>query len=163
VSATITDDTVIVKGPKGQLSQSIMGLVSVELDGDTIHVKRDNESKPSRSRHGLMRSLVYNMVQGVHAGFVKELEVKGVGWKAEAKGNVLEMHLGFSHPIAYPIPAGIEVVTDKASKIKVSGIDKQQVGQVAAEIRSFRPPDHYKGKGVRYVGEMVRIKAGKTA
>jgi len=163
VSVTTSTSHVEVKGPKGNLSQKIVDMVSVDVADNVVTVKRANESKPARANHGLMRALVNNMVVGVSAGFKKELSVIGVGYRADVKGKKLVMQLGYSHPIEYPIPAGIEIQVDKSGKITVSGIDKQQVGQVSAEIRGFRKPDHYKGKGVRYVDEYVRIKQGKSA
>jgi len=156
-------DPVVVKGPKGQLSQFVVPLVQVEVKGEEVVVTRANESKPARANHGLMRSLIQNMVTGVNTGFRKDLEVHGVGYRADVKGNKLVLTLGYSHPIEFAIPQGVEVKADKSGKISVTGFDKQLVGQVAANIRDFRRPDHYKGKGIRYVGEYVRIKAGKTA
>ena len=137
------------------------GVQFVQEDG-VLSLTRDNETKQVRANHGLMRALVMNMVLGVSQGFKKELEIRGVGYRAAVKGSNLEMNLGYSHPIVFQIPKGIEIKVDK-SIISVSGISKQQVGQVAANIRDYRKPDHYKGKGVRYVGEYVRLKAGKTA
>ena len=163
VSATIGSDSVTIKGPKGQLTQSIVGLVSVAQEGDAVVVTRANDSKPAKANHGLMRALINNMVTGVDKGFTKALLVQGVGYRADVKGSNLVMALGYSHPIEFAIPDGITITADKQNKITVTGIDKQQVGQVAAKIRSFREPDHYKGKGVRYEGEYVRLKAGKSA
>ncbi len=163
VSATIAAGNITVKGPKGQLEQSLVRLVSVSQDGDSVVVLRDNDSKPARANHGLMRSLINNMVEGVSNGFSKSLLVQGVGYRADVKGGKLVMALGYSHPIEYVIPNGVSIEADKTNKITVSGIDKQQVGQVAAVIRGFRKPDHYKGKGVRYEGEYVRLKAGKSS
>ncbi len=153
-----------VKGPKGSLSQKIAHGISFNKDGDELHVVRANNSVPVRSAHGLMRALLANMVTGVTKGFTKELEIIGVGYKAETKGRTLVMNLGFSHPINYPFPDGIEIVVNPKdrTKVAVQGIDKETVGQVAAELRGYRPPDSYKGKGVRYVGETVRLKAGKS-
>jgi len=163
VTATVAGDEVKVKGPKGELSQSIVDRVSVAVEGDAVQVSRDDDSRPSRANHGLMRALVANMVDGVEKGFEKKLEVIGVGYRADVKGKNLVMNLGFSHLIEYPIPDGISIDVDKQNVITVQGVDKQQVGQVAAEIRGFRKPDSYKGKGVRYLGEYIRIKAGKSA
>ena len=153
-----------VKGPKGSLSRKIAHGISFNKDGDVLHVVRANNSVPVRSAHGLMRALLANMVTGVTKGFTKELEIIGVGYKAETKGRTLVMNLGFSHPINYPFPDGIEIVVNPKdrTKVAVQGIDKETVGQVAAELRGYRPPDSYKGKGVRYVGETVRLKAGKS-
>ncbi len=163
VAVTANASSVEVKGPKGSLSQAIVSLVSVSVDDNIVTVTRANDSKPARANHGLMRALVNNMVVGVSEGFKKELTVIGVGYRADVKGKNLVMQLGYSHPVNYPIPNGIGIQVDKSNNITVSGIDKQQVGQVSAEIRAFRKPDHYKGKGVRYVGEYVRIKQGKSS
>lgn len=163
VSVDITPERVQVKGPKGTLEQATVALVSVRSEDNTILVDRADESRPARANHGLMRALVANMVTGVSTGFTKRLEIQGVGYRAETKGQTLVMQLGYSHPINYAIPQGISIDVDKGGKITVTGIDKQQVGQVAAVIRGFRPPDHYKGKGVRYENERVLIKQGKTA
>lgn len=163
VTVDVGDDNVSVKGPKGQLVQArVAGIQFVQADG-TLSLTRDNDTKQIRANHGLMRSLVANMVQGVSQGFKKDLEIRGVGYRAAVKGSNLEMNLGYSHPIVFQIPKGIEIKVDKNTNISITGIDKQQVGQVAANIRDYRKPDHYKGKGVRYVGEYVRLKAGKTA
>lgn len=163
VNITVGDDKVTVKGPKGELSQSIVDNVSVAISDGVLVVDRANESKPVRANHGLMRALINNMVVGVTKGFENKLEVIGVGYRADVKGSRLVMNLGYSHPIDFAIPAGITITADKQNVVTVTGIDKQQVGQVAAVIRGFRKPDHYKGKGVRYQGEHVRIKAGKSA
>jgi len=163
VTIDVGGDNVTVKGPKGQLVQArVIGIQFVQTDG-TLSLTRDNETKQVRANHGLMRSLVANMVEGVTQGFKKDLEIRGVGYRAAVKGSNLEMNLGYSHPIVFKIPKGIEIKVDKNTSISVTGIDKQQVGQVAANIRDYRKPDHSKGKGVRYVGEYVRLKAGKTA
>jgi len=152
-----------VKGPKGQLTQQIVDGISFEVDEGRVQVNRSGDSKQFRANHGLMRALLNNMVTGVSAGFTKNLEIIGVGYKAEIKGNKAVFSLGFSHPIEFPFPEGVKVTVDKNTKVSVSGISKEAVGQAASEIRGFRPPDAYKGKGVRYEGEYVRIKAGKTA
>jgi len=162
VTITVGDE-VVVKGPKGNLSQKMVAYVAVKLDGDQLVVTRKDDSKPSRANHGLMRSLIQNMVTGVTKGFEKKLKVIGVGYRADVKGNKLVMNLGYSHPIEFDIPAGISIEADKNNDITVRGPSKQQVGQVAAVIRGYRKPDHYKGKGVRYADEHVRIKAGKSA
>ena len=163
VNVTVGDDKVTVKGPKGELSQSFVDNIGVEINDGVLFVTRANESKPVRANHGLMRALINNMVVGVTKGFEKKLEVIGVGYRADVKGSKLVMNLGYSHPINFAIPAGITITADKQNVVTVTGIDKQQVGQVAAVIRGFRKPDHYKGKGVRYLGEHVRIKTGKSA
>jgi large subunit ribosomal protein L6 len=156
-------DVVAVKGPKGQLSQRVVDLVSVKVEGEEVVVTRADDSKPSRAYHGLMRSLIQNMVTGVSEGFEKKLQIIGVGYRADVKGKKLVMNLGYSHPIEFDIPDGIEIAVDKQNFVTIKGADKQQVGQVAAVIRGYRKPDHYKGKGVRYADEQVRIKAGKSA
>ncbi len=163
VDVSVGDDAVTVKGPKGQLTQSIVSYVSVVVEDGNIVVNRASDSKPARANHGLMRALLSNMVTGVTTGFEKKLSVIGIGYRADVKGNQLVMQLGYSHPIEFSIPSGISIDVDKKNNISVKGVDKQQVGQVAAEIRAFRQPDHYKGKGVRYSDEYVRIKAGKSA
>ena len=163
VTVQVADDSVTVKGPKGELNQARVACIQFKIEDNIVTLTRDNETKQVRANHGLMRSLVANMVQGVSAGYKKDLEIRGVGSRAAVKGSNLEMNLGYSHPIVFPIPKGIEIKVDKNTNISIFGIDKQQVGQVAANIRDYRKPDHYKGKGVRYVGEYVRLKAGKTA
>lgn len=163
VTVDLKGQSVSVKGPKGELHQFIPAHVDVALEGNTVVVTRHNDAKPSRANHGLTRALIANMVHGVSKGFEKKLEILGVGYRAEVKGSNLVMNLGYSHQVEYPIPQGIQITVDKTTKLVVLGIDKQQVGQVAAKIRSFRPPDSYKGKGVRYVDEHVRLKAGKSA
>jgi len=163
VTIDVGSDKVTVKGPKGQLSQALVQHVSVSLEEEGVVVQRANDSKPSRANHGLMRSLINNMVVGVSAGFEKKLAVIGVGYRADVRGSQLVMNLGYSHPVDFTIPDGVKISVDKQNIITVSGIDKQQVGQVAAEIRAWRKPDSYKGKGVRYVDEYVRLKAGKSA
>ena len=162
VSVTLGDE-VTVKGPKGQLSAKLVAMVTVEQTDGTLVFSRSNNSKQAKSNHGLMRSLVNNMVVGVTAGFTKNLEVHGVGYRADVRGKNLVLNLGYSHPIEHAIPDGVTVVADKGGKITVSGSDKQLVGQVAAEIRSYRRPDAYKGKGIRYSDEYIRLKAGKSA
>lgn len=158
-------DVVTIKGPKGQLEQSIVDGITVAVDDGVIVVSRNSDSKPVRAKHGLMRALLNNMVVGVTKGFERKLEIIGVGYKAESKGKSVTFNLGYSHPIEFTPPDGVTVLVDKSknNKLTVSGIDKQAVGQVAANIRGFRKPDSYKGKGVRYVGEYIRLKAGKAA
>lgn len=163
VDVQISGQTVTVKGPKGQLSRELSELVSISQDGDTLQVERVDDSRGARAMHGLTRSLVANMVTGVTEGFRKELDIVGVGYRAQAKGsNALELALGFSHPVNVTAPEGIEFVVPQPTRIEVHGIDKQLVGQVAADIRAWRKPEPYKGKGVRYVDEYVRRKAGKA-
>jgi len=161
VEARIEAGIVKVKGPKGELSQAIVDRVSVVVEDDNILVKRQGDDRRSRSFHGLMRSLIANMVAGVSDGFSKSLEVNGVGYRAEVSGKTLNMNLGFAHQVNCPIPEGIAIQVDK-NKITVQGIDKQLVGSVAAKIRSYRPVEPYKGKGIKYADEYVLRKAGKA-
>ena len=163
IKVTVNDDVVEVQGPKGTLSEKLLPGIDVTVDGNEVTVSRTGSDGPARARHGLVRSLVANAVQGVSEGFKKELEVVGVGYRGEVSGRNLELSLGYSHPVVFPMPEGIDIEIDKQNKITVSGIDKQAVGQVAAEIRELRKPDAYKGKGIRYAGERVRIKEGKSA
>ena len=164
VDVTIAGSHVIVKGPKGSLERELPGGVTVRQDGEELIVERPDEERESKAMHGLSRSLLNNMVIGVTEGFRKELEIVGVGYRAQPKGkNRLELQLGFSHPIEVQAPDGIEFDVPQPTSVAVIGIDKQVVGQVAAEIRAYRKPEPYKGKGVRYVGEYVRRKAGKAA
>ncbi len=152
-----------VKGPKGEIRQHIpLGIDIAVVDGE-VRCTRTDDKPASRSNHGLVRMLVANQVTGVTEGFERKLSIIGVGYKAEAKGKKLILNLGFSHPVEHPFPDGIEIKTPEPTKIVVSGIDKQRVGQTAAEIRGYRPPEPYKGKGVRYEDEVVRKKAGKSA
>ncbi len=151
-----------VQGPKGELTREVKPGIHIEIEGDILRVRRENEDRRVRGYHGLYRALIYNMVLGVSKGYEKKLEVMGVGYRAEVKGRELHMLLGFSHPVVFPIPEGIQISVDR-SFISVQGIDKQQVGEVAAEIRSIRPPEPYKGKGIRYADEVLRRKAGKAA
>ncbi|MBT6068150.1 50S ribosomal protein L6 [Candidatus Peregrinibacteria bacterium] len=157
--------TVYVKGPKGELSMEINPDMKIILEEGIIRVERPSDEKEHRSLHGLTRSLLSNMVEGVTKGFEKKLEILGVGYRAQLQGTKLILSLGHSHPIEYPSPEGIKIEMDPEKKniIIISGIDKQKVGQTAAEIREFRKPEPYKGKGVRYLGEYVRRKAGKSA
>ena len=163
VDITVSGGEITVKGPKGSLTQQIPGDITVRQDGDTLLVERPDDTRTNRALHGLVRALVANMVEGVTNEFTKSLEIIGVGYRATAKGNDgLELALGYSHPITYQAPAGVTFEVPSPTSILVRGIDKQQVGQVAAEIRDFRKPEPYKGKGVRYVGEYVVRKAGKA-
>jgi len=154
--------TVTVKGPKGSLSQELPGGINAEIADGKILVKRRDDSKPQRALHGLTRALLNNAVVGVTKGFSKDLEIQGVGYRAQVAGTTVSFTLGYTHPIEFPIPSGIQIAIEKQTKLTVTGIDRQQVGHVAAKIRSLRPPDVYKGKGVRYANEQVRKKAGKT-
>ncbi len=150
------------EGPKGKVSTTIIDGISLNIDAGIIAVSRADDSRDLRSRHGLIRSLVANAVHGANEGFTKVLEIVGVGYKAEVKGRELHMALGYSHPVVYSIADGIDVEVEKNNRITIRGADKQKVGQVAAEIRSQRPPDAYKGKGIRYSGEILRLKVGKA-
>ena len=164
VDVTIDGSTVRVKGPKGQLEHTVVGDVTVAREGDDLVVTRADDARSNRSLHGLQRTLISNMVVGVSEGFVKELEIVGVGYRAAAKGpNALELALGFSHPVNINAPDGITFEVPQPTRIIVRGYDKQQVGQVAADIRKIRKPEPYKGKGIRYAGERVLRKAGKSA
>ncbi len=163
VDVSVAGDTVTVKGPKGSLTQTLPPVVTVEVDDGTVSVSRANDERKSKALHGLMRSLVNNMVLGVSEGFRKDLEIVGVGYRANAKGPAkLELSLGYSHSITVDAPEGVTFDVPEPTKIGVLGIDKQIVGQVAAEIRSLRKPEPYKGKGVRYAGERIIRKAGKA-
>jgi large subunit ribosomal protein L6 len=153
---------VSVAGPKGSLSWQLPKGVSVAVEGSQVVVNRASEDRFDRAKHGLSRALLANMVTGVSDGFVKSLEINGVGFKAAVKGDNLDLSLGFSHPVLFPIPQGIKVTVTDNTKVKVEGIDRQLVGQVAANIRGYYPPEPYKGKGVRYAGEHVERKEGKT-
>lgn len=152
-----------VKGPKATLERALPKEMKVEQEGDEVRVVRPSDSGEHRSLHGLTRTLIANMVEGVTEGFSKQLEIHGVGYRAIAKGNDVELSLGFSHPVLYPAPEGITLEVPAPNRINVSGANKELVGQVAAEIRGLRSPDPYKQKGVRYAGEYIRKKAGKTA
>jgi large subunit ribosomal protein L6 len=163
VKVKIEENQITVTGPKGELTQIIHPSMVMETDQDRVVVKRPSDNKFHRSLHGLTRSLIANMVAGVSSEYQKILEIQGIGYKAELLGKKLKLSLGLSHPILFSPPEGMKIQLDGPNKIRVTGIDKQLVGVVAAKIRSFRPPEPYKGKGIRYEGEMVRKKAGKTA
>jgi large subunit ribosomal protein L6 len=163
VDVTIDGAHVTVKGPKGTLSHTVPAPITVERAEDgTLQVTRPNDERASRSLHGLTRTLVANMVAGVTEGYTKKLEIVGTGYRVIAKGTDLEFALGFSHPVVIPAPEGISFAVETPTRFSVSGIDKQQVGEVAAKLRKLRKPDPYKGKGVRYEGEVIRRKAGKA-
>jgi large subunit ribosomal protein L6 len=158
------DGTVVrVKGPRGELSQGVSRDLSIEREDSTLLVKRPTDRPEHRALHGLTRSLIFNMVEGVTNGFEKRLEIQGVGYRAQLKGNTLELALGFSHPVRVEAPAGIDFEVPVPTQVIVRGIDKQAVGEVAARIRKLRPPEPYKGKGVRYADEYVARKVGKRA
>ena len=150
------------QGPKGKLDLSVHPRISVKVANDHIEVTRPTDIRTDRALHGLTRSLIQNMVNGVTNGFMKELEIVGVGFKAQVKGKVLSLNLGFTHPIDYNIPEGITITCPNPTRVVVSGLDKQKVGQVSAEIRLMHEPEPYKGKGIHYVGEVIRRKQGKT-
>jgi large subunit ribosomal protein L6 len=163
VDVTIDGADITVKGPKGTLTHTVPAPISVEKAEDgTLQVTRPNDERMSRSLHGLTRTLVANMVAGVTDGYTKKLEIVGTGYRVIAKGSDLEFALGFSHPVIIPAPEGISFAVETPTRFSVSGIDKQQVGEVAAKLRKLRKPDPYKGKGVRYEGEVIRRKAGKA-
>lgn len=162
VTVTIEGQHVAVKGPKGELARVLPAEVTVEQEGETILVKRRNESRPARQRHGLSRTLVANMVDGVSQGFQKRLEIQGVGYRAQVQGRNLILNVGYSKPVEIAPPEGIQLAVENNTNVIVSGIDKEVVGNTAAQIREVRPPEPYKGKGIRYAGEVVRRKAGKT-
>lgn len=154
--------TLHVSGPKGELTSPVPpGISMVEEDG-TVRFERANDQKQTRAYHGLARALAANAVRGVHEGYNRDLRIEGIGYRAKMEGKMLVLQLGFSHPVDFPVPDGIELNVEDQTKIRVSGIDKQQVGEVAAQIRRVRPPDPYKGKGVRYADEVVRKKVGKA-
>ena len=161
VTATLTDSSLTVKGPKGELSMDFVEDVTVSQGEDGITVKPRDESKKARAMWGMQRALVANLVQGVSAGFEKDLELVGVGYRAQMQGQALKLSLGLSHDVIYDAPEGITIACSKPTEVKISGADKQRVGQVAAEIRRFRPPEPYKGKGIKYAGEYIRRKEGK--
>ncbi len=162
VTTTIKGDAITVKGPRGELTRTLPPDMSVKLEGDTLIVNRPDDSKKHRAFHGLTRSLLANMVQGVSKGFEKNLEIVGVGFRAEKTGNNITLRLGFSHPVEVkPLP-GITLAVEGTNKIKVSGVNKETVGEMAAEIRDLRIRDIYKGKGIRYAGEKVHLKPGKA-
>ncbi|MEK9506523.1 50S ribosomal protein L6 [Gaopeijia maritima] len=163
VDVTLDGQTIRVKGSKGELSLDVHPEMSVEVDDGEIRVQRPSDLGRHKALHGLTRSLIANMVEGVTQGFTRTLEIVGVGYKAEAKGKSVTLNLGFSHPVEFEPPEGVTVETPNQTTVVISGPDKQAVGQVAAVIRGFRPPEPYKGKGVRYQGEQIRRKAGKTA
>lgn len=162
VKASIKDGVITVEGPKGKLSQEISPAINIEIEADKIVVTRDNDEKQTRAYHGLMRQLIRNMIVGVSDGYTKTMVIVGVGYKAELKQNVLVLTLGFANDIEYVVPEGVKIACETPTKFSISGIDKQLVGQTAAEIRSLRKPEPYKGKGIRYENEFVRSKSGKS-
>ncbi len=161
VTVTLEDGSVTVKGPKGQLEAALVDLVNVSIEGDEVVVKPINDTKPARSAWGMTRTIIANMIQGVTEGFTKKLEIVGVGYRAALQGRDIKLNLGYSHDVIYKVPEGIDVQIPKPTEIVISGIDKQKVGQVAAEIREWRKPEPYKGKGIRYADEYIFRKEGK--
>jgi large subunit ribosomal protein L6 len=162
VKVSLADQKLTVTGPKGTLSRAILDTVSIAITDKALTVSRVDESIKARATHGLTRTLISNMVTGVTKGFERALEINGVGYRAEMKGDTLNLSLGYSHPINFQLPAGITVEVDKMTKVLVKGIDRELVGQTAAKIREFRSPEPYKGKGVKYADEKILRKAGKT-
>lgn len=162
VKVDIQGVTVNVEGPKGKLSKTFTPHVKIETDSEGVRISPANTTRQARAMYGTVRAIVANMVTGVTTGYQKDLEIVGVGFRAALKGDILDLALGYSHPINYKIPAGVTVTVNENTKLKVEGIDKQMVGAVAADIRRFYPPEPYKGKGVRIVGEKIRRKEGKT-
>jgi large subunit ribosomal protein L6 len=162
VTVTLDGSKITVKGPKGELHRSLPGAMKVSMKDDTVVVERPSDENEHKALHGLTRTLVANMVEGVTAGYSKQLEIIGVGYKAEQRPYGLQLSLGFSHVIEYRAPAGIKLTAPQPTQVNIEGANKEMVGQVAAEIRSYRPPEPYKGKGIKYVGEQVRRKAGKA-
>jgi large subunit ribosomal protein L6 len=162
VTVTLDGSKITVKGPKGELSRSLPGAMLVSMKDNEVIVERPSEENEHKALHGLTRTLVANMVEGVTTGFSKQLEIIGVGYKAEVRPYGLQLSLGFSHVIEYKAPAGIKLTAPQPTQVTIEGANKEMVGQVAAEIRSYRPPEPYKGKGIKYAGEQVRRKAGKA-
>jgi len=162
VDVTIDGSTVSVRGPKGTLTQTFDPAIEIALEEGVVYVRRPNDERRERSLHGLTRTLVANMITGVSEGFVKNLEIVGVGYRAQVQGGVLTLTVGYSNPVNYPIPKGIEVEASGKGQVSIKGIDKRLVGTVASEVRAVRPPEPYKGKGIKYTDERIRRKVGKT-
>ncbi len=172
VNVTIKDATIAVKGPKGELKRAIPTGVSAKLEAGQVHIARSSDGRDERSRHGLLRALVANMVKGVTEGYVRQLEINGVGYRAEVTGSKLNLVVGLSHPVEFTLPTGVQAKTEKAKStvnpgqdavlLTISGNDKETVGQLVSKIRSVRPPEPYKGKGIKYLEEKLRRKVGKT-
>jgi large subunit ribosomal protein L6 len=158
----VRDGLFVAEGPKGRVEQTLSAGYPVEVKDGAVEVARSGDTGPERSLHGLLRALLANAVQGVSAGFTKQLDIVGVGYRAEVKGPQVQFALGYSHPVLYDIPEGIKVEIDKTNRVTISGADRQKVGQVAAEIRGLRRPDPYKGKGIKYTNEVLRRKVGKA-
>ena len=162
VNVNVAGTQVTARGPLGSISRTLPSSVVVDVTPEGVTVNRSDESQTARARHGLSRTLLSNMVTGVSQGFTRKLEILGVGYKAEVQGRTLILNLGYSHPVVFPIPLGLTVTVEKGTLLSIQGVDKELVGQTAAVLRGYRPPDSYKGKGVRYQGEVVRLKAGKA-
>lgn len=162
VEVTVGADVVSVKGPKGSITTPIHPMVSYNVADNAVEVLRSGDSRQERAQHGLHRTLLFNCVEGVSKGFSKTLEVVGVGYKVNVQGNNVVLNVGFSHPVNFALPAGIEAKTEGNNKLLISGVDKQLVGEVAAQLRRVRPPEPYKGKGIKYIDEQIRRKAGKS-
>lgn len=163
VSVTVENREVIVRGPKGQLSYNLPDGIGIRVDNKTLLITRESDVPKQRALHGLVRSLISNMVTGVSEGFTKTLQIHGVGYRAQISGNKIILNVGYSHPVEFVLPEGIKATVDeKQTTITLYGIDKQLVGQVAANLRAIRPPDPYKGKGIRYIDEVLKLKPGKT-
>jgi large subunit ribosomal protein L6 len=162
VSITLSGDRVTVKGPRGELARAVPSGVTLKIDGPEVRVTRTEESRDAAARHGLVRSLVQSMVTGVSSGFKRGLEIVGVGYRAEMRGRFLHFNLGYSHPILFELPAGISAKVEGGTRITLEAADKEALGQTAATIRAFRPPEPYKGKGIRFEGETIRTKVGKA-
>lgn len=162
VTVEVKDGYVYVYGPKGKLNRQYSGRINIEIKDNQVHLKRLADIKTDRALHGLYRSLIVNMIKGVTEGYVKEMEIIGVGFKAGIQGDSLNMQLGFSHPVNFKIPEGIKIETPKPTQLIIRGIDKEKVGEIAAEIRAIYPPEPYKGKGIRFAGEYVKKKIGKA-
>jgi large subunit ribosomal protein L6 len=163
VKVNVADGTVRVEGPKGKLARELPREVTIAVEGTTVNVGRVDETRRARGIHGLTRKLVANMVEGVSKGFTRVLEINGVGYRAEARGSVLHLTLGYSHPIAFQLPPGISAKVERQVVVTLEGADREMLGQVASAIRELRPPEPYKGKGVKYAEETIRRKAGKAA
>lgn len=162
VKVKLIDSILEIVGPRGRLTHRIPSEIQISIEPEQIVVTRPNNHRTTRSLHGLSRVLIANMVTGVTRGFEKRLEIQGIGYRADLQGSILRLTLGFSHPVLFPLPEGIKVEVEKQTNIKVGGIDKQLVGSVAAQIRSLKPPEPYKGKGIRYADEYVKLKVGKA-
>ncbi len=163
VEVKIEGEAFVARGPRGEVRQQLLEGVSVEVGDGVVELRRDGDGRPHRSRHGLLRALLANAVRGVAEGFSKQLEIHGVGYRAELKGREIHLSLGYSHPVVFPVPQGIEAeVEEKAGRIRIQGADRQLVGQVAADLRGLRPPEPYKGKGIRYSDEIIHRKVGKA-